>query len=232
MLQIVRYFLLFTSLSLLNVAYADNALSLVDVTGKGKVFAQPDQASLSLHFTDTNFKLDLARQSVDERVSSLLSILDEFTLDKSSLDTSQVSIQPRYDYRPNNQRDFVGYHVTRRISFKLTALAELDALVKALSGVEVSGLDSIRFVHSAPEKLQEQALEKAIQHSKELANKIAKSYGKEIASVHRVNYQSHSQQPAPRMMAMAEMASDSRGSNYQQKDLAFEAQVHASFLLK
>lgn len=214
-------------------AEAINAsLPLIEVTGKGKVSAKPDQALLSLNFSETELKLEEARDEVDKQVEALLKQLKKFEIDSGSLDSSQVSINPRYDYRPNNQRHFVGYQVNRQVSFKLNQLDQLDTLIEAISSEKINRLDSISFVHSDPEALRLEALDKAIVHSKLLAEKIADAYERDIDKIHQVSYQSPSQHSAPRMMRMEMASADAKGSSYQQKELDVEVQVHASFLLK
>lgn len=227
------FFILF---SVSQLACADTHPSsnppLITVQGKGEVQAKPNEAEFSLSFSDTSMKLEMARKTVDKHVDSILKVIEQFDLDTSSVDSSQITIQPRYDYQQNGHRNFLGYQVNRRVSFTLVNLEQMDKLVKAISKEQIAQLDHIGFTHSNPEKLEQEALDLAIQNSRHLAAHIADNYGVELGKVFQVNYHAQHAGPAPRMMAMsAEMARDS-GSNYQQKDLTFNAVVDASFLIK
>ena len=209
----------------------DDEPSLIRVSAEGSAKAQPDQASFSVRFTDTQMDSDEARNNVDKQVKKLLNALEDFNLKKQSLDSSQVQIHPQYRYR-QNERQFNGYQVERQVIFILQDLNQLGALVKAVTATKTAQLGPVQFGLAKPQAVQQKALNKAIAKSKQLAGKIAKAYDVKLGKIHSVDYQSsRSNHPAPmRAMSMQmEMASAKEDNSYQQQDLEFKARVNTAF---
>lgn len=209
--------------------YAETDQPLIHVTAEGKATAQPDQVELNLDFIAKNFKVDLARKEVDDKVKALLKKLSKYELDTGSLDSSQTQIYPQYDYR-NNQRQFMGYQVSRQISFILNNLEQLEELIETITSNDVSQLNRIQFGLSDSQFIKAEALANAIRNSRHVAQQLAEGYDVQLGTLHRVNHRTTQDRPALRAMPMqAEMASKSAAPSYQQKDLEFKATVDAAF---
>lgn len=202
---------------------------VISVTAQGKATAAPDQATLSLQFSETRLEASDARSLVDAQVARLIDLLDDFAIKAKSLDTSQTRIHPQYDYR-NNQREFRGYQVTRNARFSITDLEQLDALLKSLTENEVNQLSQIEFGLSKPARFRDQALQRAMANAKANATKIADEFGVRLGKIHHVAYQANASEPPHRPMRMQmELASADAGSTYQQKDLEFSAHIQVAF---
>lgn len=212
-------------------ALADVPMPLITVSAEGSAKALPDQAELHLSFSHASHKVDEARKVVDHQVRQLLKELEDYDLASNSLDSSQSHIHPKYDYQ-NGQQQLRGYLVTRQVHFILRDLNQLEALVQTLTAAGVTQLQGIQLGLSDPGIVKQEALDQAIQRSRQLAQHIADQYEVKLGQVHSVTY--HAQGPhAPQpMMAMrAEMAADSAPS-YQHKELEFNAHIEVSFKLR
>ena len=221
-------FALALALIIAGPVHSQDTTPLISVNGQGKVSAQPDQASVSLNFSDTNIDASKARKVVDMRVEDLLRDIRNYTIKEESLDSSQTRIHPQYDYR-QNRSELKGYQVQRSVSFILSDLTELEALIKTVSKSDPASLQPVQLGVSNPKQLQNQALSIAIKQSKKTAEKIAKDYGVKLGKVHSVNYQPHhSGRPVLRAMSM-DVASAEKASSYQQKNLDYTANIQVSF---
>jgi len=209
-------------------AFSQDSTPLISVSGQGKVSAQPDQANISMQFSDINLDASKARQVVDKQVKGLLRDLKQYTIKEKSLDSSQTRIHPQYDYR-QNRSELKGYQVQRTVSFILSDLDELEALIQTVSKAKAANLQPVQFSLSESDKLRKEALSKAIKQSKKTAERIADDYGVTLGKIHSVNFQSnHADRPMVRAMSM-EMASADHKSTYEQKDLDFTANIQVSF---
>lgn len=203
----------------------------INVGAEGSATANPDQASFNLSFSHTEMDSDQARKQVDRKVEQLLSDLERFDLKERSLDSSQVQIYPQYRYL-NNERQFTGYQVERKVQFILSNLDQLDRLLKIITKTKSAQLNPIQFGLSDPDAVRQDAIAKAIEQSKRLAGKIASSYGVELGPIHSVELNSNNAQAPVMMRAMSAVASfDAKESSpsYQQKELEFKAQIQTSF---
>lgn len=217
-------------LSLTTLAHAETEQALIHVNAEGKSTAQPDQVELTLDLSATQLEVEPAREEVDQHVKTLLHKLKQFELDSSSLDSSQINIYPQYDYR-NNQRQFLGYQVNRKISFTLKRLEQLEDLIKVITESKVSKLMQMQFGLSDSALYQTEALSNAIRNSRAIAQFIAEGYDVKLGAIHTVKHRSTQNRGLNRaMMMQTEMASEaSPEPSYQQKELEFKANVDAAF---
>jgi len=220
-------------LTFTTLTHAEIEQALIHVNAEGKSSAQPDQVELALDFSVTQLEVEPARKEVDQHVKTLLNKLKKFELDTSSLDSSQTNIYPQYDYR-NNQRQFLGYQVNRKISFTLKRLEQLEDLIKVITESKLSKLTQMQFELSDSELYQTEALLNAIQNSRAVAQLIAEGYDVKLGSIHTVKHRTTQNRGVNRTMMMeSAKASDSlHEPTYQQKDLEFKASVDVAFTFK
>ena len=118
-------------------AQAEPEPALIHVSAEGNALAKPDQVTIALDFSSTQLETEDARKEVDQHVRKFLNALKKFELESSTLDSSQTSVYPQYDYR-NSLRDFLGYQVNRKVSFTLKRLEQLEDLIKIITASKLS----------------------------------------------------------------------------------------------
>lgn len=205
-------------------------LPFIEVSTTASAKSLPDQAIINITFSATKFEAEKARRAVDKLVRPFLSKLEEYDIQENSLDTSNTQLHPQYEYR-NNQRDFKGNQITRKIEFKLNDLAQLQALIQDITRTEASHIGSIRFTLKNKQKLKRKALNKAINKAKNEAATIAQGFEVNLGKILNVKHVSNEARPAPQMRAMAMSAemSDSQSNTYQQKEIEYNATISAVF---
>lgn len=205
-------------------------LPFIEVSTTASAKSLPDQAIINITFSATKFEAEKARRAVDKLVRPFLSKLEEYDIQDNSLDTSNTQLHPQYEYR-NNQRDFKGNQITRKIEFKLNDLAQLQDLIQDITRTEASHLGSIRFTLKNKQKLKRKALNKAINKAKNKAATIAQGFEVSLGKILNVKHVSNEARPAPQMRAMAMSAemSDSQSNTYQQKEIEYNATISAVF---
>lgn len=205
-------------------------LPFIEVSTTASAKSLPDQAIINITFSATKFEAEKARRAVDKLVRPFLSKLEEYDIEEKSLDTSNTQLHPQYEYR-NNQRDFKGNQITRKIEFKLNDLAQLQDLIQDITRTEASHIGSIRFTLKNKQKLKRKALNKAINKAKNEAATIAQGFEVNLGKILNVKHVSNEARPAPQMRAMAMSAemSDSQSNTYQQKEIEYNATISAVF---
>jgi uncharacterized protein len=221
-------FIAFVLSLLASLSHAEDP-ALINVSANAIAKGMPDQAQLKLVFSANDFEADDARRRVAKNVQAFLKRLDRFSLAENSLDTSGTNLYPRYDYH-NKQRALKDYEFTRRVSFKINDLSELDALMSVITKTKATRIDNISFGIQQPGKLQKQALRKAIKSAKQKAATIAAGFNVELGKIHRVTHHAdNNSRPGLRSMAMASEAADSPAQTYQQKELEVRAAIDVAF---
>ena len=231
---IQKFFALLLSTLLLpafisNSPMAEQLPAVISVSASGKATAAPDQATLSLRFVSTELEAHNARKKVDAQVGDLIELLEDYAIKDNSLDTSQTRIHPQYDYR-NNERVFRGYQFVRNASFVLENLQQIDSLLEKLSKIGIDQLNHIEFGLSKPNKVRNQAMNRAVAKAKKTAQKLAQGFDVALGKIHSVSFHSEADEPPARPMLMKmEMASADASSTYQQKDLEFTSHIQVAF---
>jgi len=227
MLHRFKIVILLTSIFCLP-SFANEPLPLIEVSAYGSAKSAPDQAEILLTFSKSSLEIDDARVYVDKHVATFLVELESFELESQSLDSSQVNISPVYDYS-KKQRTLRAYQVSRDINFKLNNLDQLQKMITLLSVSKVAKLEKIEFGLSDMSILKEEALTKALENAKHLAQHIARTYEVNLGSVYKVHHQTNQSSPVMmRSMALQEMSS-SENSSYVQKALEYKATINAAF---
>jgi len=209
-------------------AFANEPLPLIEVSAYGSAKSAPDQAEILLTFSKSSLEIDSARVFVDQHVDAFLAKLESFELESQTLDSSQVNISPVYDY-VKNQRTLRAYQVSRDISFKLNNLDQLPQMITLIGASKVSRLNKIEFGLSDMSIIKEEALTKALENAKHLAQHIARTYEVNLGRVYKVTHKTSNNSPVMmRSMALQEMSSN-ENSSYIQKALEYKATINAAF---
>jgi len=214
---------------LIAVAYANDPLPLIQVSAEGISTSAPDQARVQLSFAHSDINVKNAREIVDNNVRLFLVQLKGFELESQTLDSSQINIYPEYDH-VNGKRNLRSYQVKRGVKFNLNQLDQLEKLIEVISSASVATLNNIEFSLSDKTILKEEALTKALEHAKHLAQHIASTYEVKLGKVHSIKHQpSFSGPRMMRSMAMESLETNSSASTYQQEKLEYKATIDVAF---
>ena len=79
------------------------AATHIAASGEGVVFVSPDTASIRAQVSVINQNGAIAQKRVSQRMATMLSALDSYSVVVDSLDTSALSLQPDGTDRPNSK---------------------------------------------------------------------------------------------------------------------------------
>ncbi len=109
------------------------AATELEVTGKGMVSVAPDEATITAQVSLVDRDAGKAQARASKEVDAMLSAIKSFSLKPDSLNASDLSLLPEYRWdRATDQQQFIGFRVTRTISF---TIAEIDRTGAALSAL-------------------------------------------------------------------------------------------------
>lgn len=209
----MRYALLSTLLSLIFSAGAALAQTApapartITVTASEEVEATPDQAELRFDLVSENRDLTTAKTQNDQMVERLLTVTKEFSIPRDKVVTSNLYVQPEYDYKPENQRTLRGYRVSRSMALTVTPL---DAYEKVIAKLVASGVDhvgGIQFTLANPDGAESAAREKALAKARKKAESMTATLGVRLGKVVTVieNGAINLQPPMPMMLKRSGM---------------------------
>ncbi len=191
-----------TTLSSANGSDANGVL----VSGHGEVETPPDTGFFDVGVQVTAKSVADARNRAATSAAAVINSLKGNGIDAKDIKTTNLSIQPQYDYSKTDAPRITGYMVTNTVH---ATVRTLDSFTKVIDDAVAAGGDDVRvqgisFGVDDMEKAKEQAREKAMNDAKTKADQLAKlggvTLGKPIA-ISEVQQQYQPYAPAADMAA-------------------------------
>ena len=187
----------------------DDGVSGISVSGQGVAAAAPDIASLSLGVSTL---ADTARQARDDAAASMTDLIASLTdngIAEEDYHTSQFSIEPEVDYRPDGEQVILGYRVTSVLSVTVRDLDRVgevidDAVDAVGDPVQVQG---VTFSIESPAALQSGARAQAMADATTKAEELAELAGVDLGRPITISESSAGGEP-PVFFGAAEAAMD------------------------
>lgn len=181
----------------------------ITVTGQGEALAAPDMAILSIGVrTEAQTAAAALRQNSTQMAATIEKLL-ELDVEERDIQTSGLSINPRYDYG-NNRSDprVVGFTASNTLTVKLRDLDDAGAVIDQAMQSGANSLGGIQFTFADPSPLQDQARENAVAKARAKAELLANAAGVRLGEVITINdgYVS-TPTPQPMMVTSARMES-------------------------
>ncbi|MEL8056209.1 MAG: SIMPL domain-containing protein [Pseudomonadota bacterium] len=205
----------------------------LQISADASVNREPDVAFIMAGVTS---EAETAQQAMaDNRaaMNSVFAVLEDAGIDTRDMQTSNFSLNPRYDY--SNRRNgeparLVGYTASNQLSVRVRDLNDLgetmDALVEA-GGNTFSGL---RFGLDDDGAAKNEARRLAMAEAITRAELYASVAGYEVARIVTLS-ESGGYQPQPMMMARAEMAMDA-ATPIASGEVSYSMTVNVTFELR
>ena len=115
----------------------------LDVTGTGMVSIAPDEATITAQVSLVERDAGKAQSLASNEVDAMLLAIKSFSLKPDSLNASELSLLPEYRWdRATDQQQFMGFRVTRTISFTIAEIDQLGAVLSALANAGATLISS------------------------------------------------------------------------------------------
>ncbi|OYX42291.1 MAG: hypothetical protein B7Z02_12700 [Rhodobacterales bacterium 32-67-9] len=192
-----------TVLLLAGPAFADDAPATISVTGEGRVDAAPDMATVSLGVTTDAETAGAAMAANSDGVRGVLERLKAAGIEGRDIQTSGLSLGPRYDYQKSDGTPptIVGYTASNMVTVRVRAL---DTLGSVLDGVVTDGantLNGLSFGIAEDQAVMDEARGRAVADAARKAKLYAEAAGVSLGRVLSISEQGGYRQPV--MMAEA-----------------------------
>ncbi len=201
----------------------------LDVTGTGMVSIAPDEATITAQVSLVERDAGKAQSLASNEVDAMLLAIKSFSLKPDSLNASELSLLPEYRWdRATDQQQFMGFRVTRTISFTIAEIDQLGAALSALANAGATLISSPVMGSSNAQDAKDEALAKAVGDAQKKLTLLANAANMSLSSITQISEVTpYSPRPQPTLMR-SEMALDSAASNtFVPGNLTFVAEVRA-----
>ena len=155
----------------------------ISVSGDGKVTVVPDMGTIHLGVVIERNTAKAARQAAAQAMTQVVAAIKALGIDDKDIATSQVSLNPVYDY-PNNQSPRIrGYQLNNVVTVTVRDLEKLGDVLDNSIVAGATTVDGISFDVADRAAAEAKAREAAVADAKAKADTLAKGVGVQITGV-------------------------------------------------
>lgn len=192
---------LLAALSLATPVFAETTplQRTISLSGHGEVRAAPDRATLMI---GVNSQAANARDAVTANSKAMVSVMEALQkagIAEKDIQTSNFSVQPRYNYNNNNGQppELVGYDVTNTVNVTIRKIEMLGSVLDQTVSAGSNQVNGISFDLSDPQKATDEARKLAVQDASRKAKLFADAAGVKLGSILSVSEGAGFQPPMP-----------------------------------
>lgn len=172
----------------------------ISVTGEGEVSVAPDMAILNLSVLREADTARAALTANNEAMKQLLAALKEAGVAERDLQTSGLSIQPRYT-QPGKDRSgepkIAGYSVSNVLTVRVRNLADAGGILDKAVGLGVNQGGGIAFVKDDMKPTLTEARKRAVADAVARAKTLAEAADIKLGKILSIEEQSSMPRPMP-----------------------------------
>ena len=151
--------------------------ALISVSATGTSYQAPDTASVSAGVVTQGVTAGDAMSANAAKMNAVFEQLEVAGIPLRNIQTSQLSLQPRYNYQDRQAPKIEGYEARNTVSAKTEDLASVGAMLDALVRAGVNNINGVQFSVKDSKAAKEAARDEAIKEAKAKAESMAKSAG-------------------------------------------------------
>lgn len=206
---------------------------MVSVEGEAEAFIVPDRASVTIGVETEGSDVKKIKAENDKRVRALFTALKALGIDEKDVQTSNLQIEPVYNYRPDSKRELVKYVMRNVVHVTVRDLEKVEGVVDAGVDGGVNVLNSVEFETSKSKSIRDSlriaAAKDAQRKAGDLATAVGAKVGKPVSISESGGYQP---QPMYRAKAMMMAADAESGTPVSAGQMVVRVTVNAVFELE
>ncbi|MEX1172901.1 MAG: SIMPL domain-containing protein [Chloroflexota bacterium] len=153
------------------------------VSGTGRVSVTPDLADIRLGVGVAHPTVAGARAEAASIMTRILDAVTAAAVERRDVRTTNLSVQPRYDYRDGRAPALVGYDLSNVVEVTVRDLARLADVVDGALGAGATSMDGLSFRVADPVAAEREARLAAMAEARSRADVLAVAAGLTITGV-------------------------------------------------
>lgn len=182
---------------------------IISLTGHGEVRSAPDLAYVTSGVVTQGATAAEALAANTTAMNDLFAALKASGIEDRDIQTSNFSVQPRYDFQNGQAPKLVGYDVSNNVTVTLRKIEGLGPLLDKLVQNGSNQISGVSFDVAKPQDAMDEARKLAAADATRKAKVYATAMGVELGPVMQVSEASAGQPPMPMVrgtMMKADMA--------------------------
>ena len=183
-----------------SISAPDTALPrIISVAGLGEVKTAPDMATVSTGVVSEAATAKDALAKNNAAMAAVIAALKNAGVGEDDIQTSDFSVSPKYNYRPNQTEPqrIVGYTVSNTVTAQIKNLKNLGPILDTLVQSGSNQINGISFGINEPKKTLDEARKKAAADARAKAELYAEAAGVSLGRVIQITESSAVVPPVP-----------------------------------
>ena len=165
---------------------ADISPGEISVTGQAVRQVAPSYALLNLGVSNKNTSVQAAKAQNDAIMSKLISSLQHLGVSRNNIQTSNITINPNYDYIDGNSK-LNGYNVNNTVVIRVYDTSSIGKAIDAAIASGASDINSLTFQTDVSQEIEDQLSASAIGDARHQAEVITHALGHTVGPVKSIN---------------------------------------------
>jgi len=153
------------------------------VSGEGKVYIIPDIATVNIGVENEGTDIAAIIKKNTEKMNAIIDDIKGLGIDEKDIKTTNYNLTPQYNWTESEGRIFTGYKITNTILVKIRNFEKIGDVLSKSTERGANSIGNISFTIEDPEKIIQEAREKAIEQAKTKAESIAESSGLKLVKL-------------------------------------------------
>lgn len=202
----------------------------LSISANAEVSSAPDIAFLNGGvISEAKTAQDALRQNAND-MAGVFAALKAAGVPEKDIQTSNFSLNPRYEYPKNGERILTGYQVSNQVTAKVTDLDNVGAVIDAMVAQGGNSFSGVSFAVEDPSDLVNEARRKAIKEAMARAELYAEATGYKVARIVTIDEGgSYSPQPRPIMATRAMAMDEAAPTQISGGEITYSASVNVVF---
>jgi uncharacterized protein YggE len=203
----------------------------ITLNGKGSVDRAPDIAMITVGVSVEAPTASAAMADQTAKMNGVFNAVKAAGIADRDMQTSNLSLNPVYDYPERQQPKLRGYNASNQITIKVRDLKNLGKTLDAVVKGGGNTIHGIQFSVDKPEATQNEARVAAIRDAAAKAELYAQAVGYRVKRIVTVNELDYGPRPPMPMMARMQMQDAAESTPVAPGEVSLEQQVSVTFEL-
>lgn len=181
--------------------------TLLSVAAQAEAKRVPDVAAISAGVVTQANDANAAMRANAEQMDKVMAAIRAAGIAERDIQTSGISVNPRYHYRDNQPPQINGYEANNTVSLKVRDIGKLGKVLDALVASGANQVNGPNFEIDQPDAVYDQARQAALAKAQARAQLYAKALDLRVRRIVSISEGGSARPPMPMMRAMAMDAS-------------------------
>lgn len=159
----------------------DTSSQVITVSSSQEVYVVPDIAQLAFSVNTEAATAEECQQLNSQSLNQVLDYLKAQGIAEESIQTSNYSLEPKYDW--NSGQTIIGYQMSVRVVVSQIPMEQVGTLITDTVNHGANRVESVSYLSSQYEASYQEALKKAVDSAREKAQVLADAGGCQVGHV-------------------------------------------------